>query len=481
MAASVRPVIARELLEREDPLGAWHAFQELRTHSPNDTTILLGLAETHLMLGHPQFALAYAQRALELSPDHQQAMALTVLALLRDRDFSGASLAAERFVAAVESPQPELLAAHASSLFRLQRNTDAAAIYGRVLALQPLHAEAHLRLGSGLIPPVRANLTRALRLAVQDLRTGQLESAVERLRILLLDNPVHPVAHRLMGEALFQKKARQTMAAADPDYRQLANLRRGFATRSPAVSSFVTGYAVLAPARRAVVDLAMTLFGSHIPTLVDIGGHHDLLAETDRTTDSPFRANLRGKRTFDGRVWDDVRGIGGLRAATGIEALDEAAQHGYDTLAHEVAHQVHLYVLDRRNRARIRDLYLQAKLAGRFMDYYAASNEAEYFGQGVEAFASYGKRPGGENTHNHTRFELLRVDPQLHDLIAGLVDMDPLDHPGREQLLEVSVAVALRSGRPDDAVVAAAMMAHGPARDELLDKARRAQLLSRSY
>ena len=57
MAASVRPVIARELLEREDPLGAWRAFQELRTHSPNDTTILVGLAETHLMLGHRQRAL----------------------------------------------------------------------------------------------------------------------------------------------------------------------------------------------------------------------------------------------------------------------------------------------------------------------------------------------------------------------------------------------------------------------------------------
>ena len=55
--------------------------------------------------------------------------------------------------------------------------------------------------------------------------------------------------------------------------------------------------------------------------LIAKGGRHDLMLEAERTTDHAQRASLRGRRTFDGRVWDDVRGIGGLRAATDIEAL----------------------------------------------------------------------------------------------------------------------------------------------------------------
>ena len=142
---------------------------------------------------------------------------------------------------------------------------------------------------------------------------------------------------------------------------------------------------------------------------------------------------------------------------------------------------MHLYALERNQRARISVLYRRAMAAGRLLDYYAATNEAEYFGQGVEAFASYGKRPGGESTHSHTRFELIRVDPDLHDFIAELVDSDPLESPQRNHLLQAAVAVALRSGREDDAVVAAGLMDPSWEREDMQVAARRARLLTRSY
>ena len=112
----------------------------------------------------------------------------------------------------------------------------------------------------------------------------------------------------------------------------------------------------------------------------------------------------------------------------------------------------------------------------RCLDYYAASNEAEYFGQGVEAFVSLAKRPANETTHGHTRFELKRVDPDLHDFIADLVSFDPLADPtARGPLLEAAVAVAIRCGRPEDAIVAAEWLPAGPARARLLAAARRAE------
>jgi len=171
-----------------------------------------------------------------------------------------------------------------------------------------------------------------------------------------------------------------------------------------------------------------------------------------------------------------------MQAATGIEALDEAHGFGFDTFAHEVAHQAHYYAFTPVQRARIRALYQRALAEGRCLDFYAATNEAEYFSQGVEAFASLAKRPGGETTHGHTRFELWRVDRDLHDFVAGVVAYDPLAvHGERERLLAAACAVALRVGRPQDAVVAAGMMAGGEARDGWLRAAERADSAARCH
>ena len=162
------------------------------------------------------------------------------------------------------------------------------------------------------------------------------------------------------------------------------------------------------------------------------------------------RAWLRGRRTFDGRVWDDVRGIGGLCAATGVEALDDAHTGGFQTLVHELAHQVHLYALPRVKRDRITVLYRRAKRDGLCLDYYAASNEAEYFAQGVEAFFSYVKVAGQPVTHGHTHFELRRRDPELFALIGELAEVDPLASGGASLAARLFEA-ALQTARVADA------------------------------
>jgi hypothetical protein len=281
---------------------------------------------------------------------------------------------------------------------------------------------------------------------------------------------------------LWQIHADASMANSEPAFARLRAVLPCPDLGTAPVGEFVTGYTDLSPERRLVADRALSMFARYLGRLVAIGGRHDLLLETERTTDAPSRGALRGKRTFDGRVWDDVRGIGGLLAATGIEALDEAMAFGFDTLAHELAHQVHYYAVTQVDRMRIHELYQQARQNDRCLDHYAASNEAEYFGQGVEAFASYGKRPGCETTHGHTRFELYRRDRELHDFIAAIVDRDPLADPVlRARILPAAVEVLLVCGRGEDAVVAAEMLGEGAQKQELLQKAMRAQKLWRSY
>jgi len=459
-----------ELLEREDPTGALQAFrQAVGEPLPSPADGLLGLGRAHLMLGRSHEALRYGEAVLQQTPRHGEAMALVVRALIRSRQFDEAVHRSALFLRRSETPTAELQAARASALFRVQRTDEAATVYQQVLQLDQQHAEAHLRLGSGLLAPAPSPVLPAMRTAVAAARRGEHARAAELLQAVLAEAPGHAVAHRLLGEALHAQRTERSMASADPTFAALQAYLPPPSVQKLPIADFVPGYGQLGPSRRQVVDRAMAMFGRRLPKLLAVGASHDLLLELERTTDAGSRSSLRGQRTFDGRVWDDVRGVGGLQAATGIEALDEAAQFGFDTLVHELAHQVHFFTFTPVQRARLKQLYQQALRENRCLDFYAASNEAEYFGQGVEAFASLGKRPGGETTHGHTRFELFRLDRDLHEFIASLVDHDVLtDTKTRVPLLTVAVAVALRCGRPEDAVVAAGMLPHGPDRDRLL-------------
>lgn len=470
------------LLRVEDPLAAWRVFQDARADGAQDLERTLGLGRSHLMLGRADYALAYGEHAVAAAPGRQDAMALTVRALIRSRKFDEAVRRSRAYLARSERPTVDLLAARGSALFRVQRPGDAAKAYQRVIGLDLGHAEAHLRLGSGLLDPVVVGIPRKLRLAVAAIAAGERGRAIELLQRLLIDSPGHPIVHRLLGETLYAERTARSMALQDEAFRRLADSMPKPDTREIRVADFVPAYSGLARARREVIERTAALFRSRLDKLITVGGRHDLLAELERTTDSDARKNLRGRRTFDGRVWDDVRGIGGLRAATGIEALDEAATFGFDTFAHEVAHQVHFFTFNPLERARIRSLYKKAMAERRCLDYYAASNEAEYFGQGVEAFVSLAKRPGSETTHGHTRWELLRVDPELYAFIVSLVDFDPLlDGPARQRLLTASVEVALRCGRPRDAAVAAEMLNPGPAKQRWLAECERVRKEMRSH
>lgn len=486
----------RQALDREDPVRALELFRKLRQLRPDGIEPLLGLGEVHMLQGHPRIAESYADAVLGRPryEQYQPAVALLVRAMLRDRRFRPARDRARQALGRIESEArdpvgADMLAAYASALFRTQETDRAASFYQQVLEEDALHEEAHVRLGSGLTPPRKAVAGPACVAGIRAAREGRLGDAVEQFVRALTSDPGNPIAHRLLGEALFSARIREGMASRSEAYAWLRRSMPRPSIEDLPVSRFMPQFDELGLERREVATRALALFGSRLPRLVTLGGRHDLLLEDERTTDALSRSSLRGRRTFDGRVWDDVRGVGGLRAATGIEALDDAAIYGFDTLSHEIAHQVHLYAFPRRLRNQITRMYERAKAERRFLDYYAASNEAEYFGQGVEAFVCLGKRPSYEATHGHTRWELMRVDPELYALIAREVDFDPLRpdgpdgtlRPEQVELLRAAVAVALRSGRPRDAVTAAELLPAGDLREQTLELARAAVERARPF
>jgi tetratricopeptide (TPR) repeat protein len=393
LSEAVRHALAEghELLKQADPVAALRAFRSVLPAAVDHPDLQVGMGRAHLLLGDPAVAICYGEAVLLSDPDHQGAMALVVRALQRGRQFKDAERVGRRFMARVAEPSAELLAACASAAFRMQRIQISATLYRRVLQLDPMHAEANLRLGSGLwhATPFGTAQRLALAPAAEAMGRGDWDPAVAHIRELLAGGGVvradvhHPVTYRLLGEARYWQREAESLACVHPAFARLNRLLSEAPAPDPLIwKAFLPERATLNPTRRAVVDRALAMFSAHLPELVAAGGRQDLLGALERTTDAAERQRLRGRRTFDGRVWDDVRGVGGLHAATGIEALDEAAFAGFDTLVHELAHQVHFHSLDDVHRARIEALYRIAKQEGRCLDYYAAANSAEYFAQG---------------------------------------------------------------------------------------------------
>ncbi len=444
---------------RRDPGLAFAAYRALllvsEAGSDSAFAARLGLGRAWLMIGNAAIALRYAEALASERPTAPAPVELKVRALLRAAEFDRALAVAEAAIDRFGTDHPRLRAAHAAALFRTRHLRAAERAYREVLVEDPQNVEALVRLGTGLVPPRAAPITRQLSNALEQERRNELSAARRSLAEVLHEDRDHPIAMRLLGELIMSVERRESALVADGFFdrlwQRLAPDAAGTGSARRLLPRFFPQFARLGTERRRMLAWSVRPFVSWLDRVRRAGGRHDIVFEDERTTDAPSRAWLRGRRTFDGRVWDDVRGIGGLCAATGAEALDDARSGGFQTLVHEVAHQVHLYALPQRQRSRITLLYQRAMREHRALDYYAESNEAEYFAQGVEAYFSYAKAVGQPVTHGHTRFELERRDPELFRFIAGLAEVDPLRGKNRVTLLELLLDAAIRVGRPADA------------------------------
>ena len=131
------------------------------------------------------------------------------------------------------------------------------------------------------------------------------------------------------------------------------------------------------------------------------------------------------EKTFDGRYYASIRGVGGRITVSGIEYIEIAARGGFHTIAHEFAHQVHMMALSREDAREVRKLYERARRrTGSALDYYAAANEYEYFAQGYEAFISNRKRPVGGRHRAAYEQGVFARDPELHRFFVRLTASD---------------------------------------------------------
>lgn len=431
---------------RCDLSAARAALAHVLARDPLDPRARAGLAEALLFDARGEEALAEVDRGLALPAGRLEAELWRVraLALVELRRYPEAREAAGR-AAALAPGDARAWEALARAAFHESDMCSSRSAYVRAVELEPFAEEANQRLGNGFAEEIvgrpweRGAAGDAFRLALAAWRSGDLEGARDGFGDLVRADP-EVFKYRLgLGSVLAERRRRHEVWGGGRARDLFALLP---AAEVPDLALVLPDYPRLSPREQHVVRVVTAPLKPWWPALIRAGATHDLMTVPENLGDREPREGLRGRLTFDGRCYDHVRGVGGLNAATGVEKLDEGADLAFQTLAHEIAHQVLTYALPNELALRVKVLYAAAAAEGRFLDYYAASNVDEYFAQGYEALVSHVKRGCLKETQRHTRAELRVRDPEL---FAFLMETFDLAHETPESMSAFRTALAAES------------------------------------
>ncbi|MBN1826554.1 MAG: tetratricopeptide repeat protein [Candidatus Eisenbacteria bacterium] len=248
---------------------------------------------------------------------------------------------------------------------------------------------------------------------------GEPDSAIARFAAALERCPEHGRAHNGFAKAMEWKRLRAN-PGRDAYEREFAETPE---PEIPGIDSFVVNYESLSPRHRKRVALSVAPWARFVPVLAEAGATFYVKPLYEKLSEAPRQAVLRDRRIeYDSRLWDDVRGCGGFHTVTGLEDVERNVFGKYNTVLHELTHQVH-HVLTPEEKRRIEEAYRRAKereAAGErvFVSRYQGSSVWEYFAEGMNSLAS--PRRDRYDTREILRERLEEMDPELTALIAGI-------------------------------------------------------------
>ncbi len=418
-------------------------------------------------------AKSFYEEALALAGDPEEGVAALeglLLVAYKRNDFDGAALLGDRALEA-GPPTPHLINTLASLQIRLGETREAIALSREALEWDPYNERAHYMLGNGysdmnyteleaaypaafpddaedestaptlheaarLIAGGRRGVARALLINIRrehpdladpDLYLGTLfwdegesDSAITHFRASLDRCPDYGRAHNGFAKAMEQKKLRVNVHRAE--YEKVFE-----ETPMPeieGIEDFVVNYNALTPRHRKRVALSIEPWARFIPVLVGAGATYYIKPLYEKLSETPHQELMADLRiSYDSRLWDDVRGCGGFHTVTGVEDVERTIFGRYNTVLHELTHQVHSILTPEEKRL-IREQYRKAKkreAEGKktFVTRYQGSSEWEYFAEGMNSI--YSPKRDEYDTREIVRERLEELDPELISLVGGLV------------------------------------------------------------
>lgn len=404
------------------------AAVQRRSHGRTDAEALL--AQGRLALARKDFDAAagfYTAALTQAGTAGQRALALRGQGLLafEQRDYEGALRKHQQ--AREQAATPDVLVSLADALIRLGRTNEAVEAIEQAIRLNPAHEAANYQLGNGYTRVNYTELTRrcgpafehaagASRQASDAFEQGRLDASRQAAQTALAACPGYGRAH-----AVLAKVAEAERLAVD--VHRAADERRFAATPMPVVPQierYVLNWASLSQRHRKRVALSIEPWKAYVPILVAGGATHYIKPLYMRLSETPGASSLRDARIeYDSRLWDDVRGMGGHQTVTGIEDVERSIFGRYNTVLHELTHQVH-GVLSTAQQREIQELYRRAKerdaQTGRaFVSRYAGGSIWEYFAEGANSQAS--PRRDAFDDREIGRERLAAIDPDLQALV----------------------------------------------------------------
>jgi tetratricopeptide (TPR) repeat protein len=198
----------------------------------------------------------------------------------------------------------------------------------------------------------------------------------------------------------------------------------------PQIDQFVANWKSLSPRHQKQVALAMAPWKLYLPVLVESGHRYYIKPLHERLSQSPGLETLKDQRiSYDSRLWDDVRGCGGYTTVTGIEDVERSIYSGYNTVLHELTHQVH-GVFPPADAEKLLNVFHTARNredAGEkvFMSQYQASSAWEYFAEGANGY--YSPRRDEYDTREIVHERLFASDTTLAHLVEYYVQAPNLE------------------------------------------------------
>lgn len=319
------------------------------------------------------------------------------------------------------------LAALADTLIRLGRTEDAIAAAEGAVSINRHHEAAHYLLGNGYVRENYSQLAARLgdgfaplmadvRRASDAFEKGDFDTALLISLAVLERCPQLGRAHAIAAKALESQRFAIDVHRADYERRFKALPM----PTVPGIERYVLNWKELSPRHQKRVALSVAPWKAFIPVLVEGGATHFIKPMWMRLSETPQAHALKDARIdYDSRLWDDVRGMGGHFTVTGIEDVERSIFDRYNTVLHELTHQVH-GVLTADQARSIETLYQQAKSRDTrtrkgFLSRYAGGSVWEYFAEGANAEAS--PRRDAYDGREIVRERLAEMDPALRAAI----------------------------------------------------------------
>lgn len=245
---------------------------------------------------------------------------------------------------------------------------------------------------------------------------GEFESALEHFFAALELVPEYGRAHNGVAKCLEQMRLRENIYR---DADQEAFDGKPF-PQIPMIEKYIMNWESLSERHRKQVAISVEPWKAYIPVLVASGSLHYIKPLHEKLSEVPGLETIADQRiSYDSRLWDDVRGCGGFTTVTGVEDVERSIYNRYNTVLHELTHQVH-GVFPPEDMQKIEDLYREASAkdaAGEeiFVSRYQGSSVWEYFAEGMNSYFS--PRRNEFDTREITKERLFALDSKLVELL----------------------------------------------------------------